>query len=278
MFKQWLPNALHAIRIESVPAQLAGVPMRIASDRIDASDIHALLIGPDGAMSGLFSQMFQDIGITAQTCSDDSSVSGILSNSKFEALVLDFDNVEAGVSIICKLRESSSSKDAIVFAVATAMSTRQRAFAGGANFAFGRPFVVPEIRQMLQTAYALMLRDRRRYFRFPAEHTVQISRTSGQKLQGRTINISGNGMAAVLPGNLQVGERLTLSFVISEAELAIDAVGMVVWDDKHGKTGISFECTSAELGKRLAAWLDAQFYRRLKLSEMDFRSRLFLDQ
>jgi DNA-binding response OmpR family regulator len=249
--------------------------MSLASERIDASEIHALLIGPDSAMSRLFAKIFEEIGITAQSCSDDSRVAGILSNSKFEALVLDFDNVDAGVSIICKLRECSSSKDAIVFAVATAMSTRQRAFAGGANFAFGRPFVLAEIRNALQTAYSLMLRDRRRYFRCPVEYPVQITRTSGQKLQGKTINVSGNGMAAVLPCNLQVGERVELSFAMSEAELAIHAGGTVVWDDKHGKTGINFECTSAEVGTRLAAWLDAQFYRRLKLSDIDLRSRIF---
>jgi CheY-like chemotaxis protein len=246
--------------------------MSLASERIDASEIRALLIGPDSAMSTLFSRMFEEIGITTQSCSDDSRVTGILSNSKFEALVLDFDNVDAGVSIVCKLRESSSSKDAIVFAVATAKSTRQRAFAGGANFAFGRPFVLPEIRNALQTAYALMLRDRRRYFRCPAEHPVQITRTSGQEVEGMTINVSGNGMAVALPCNLEVGERFGLSFSMSEAELSINAVGRVVWDDKHGKTGISFECTSAEVGKQLAAWLDAQFYRRLKLSEIDLRS------
>src|SRR5581483_60823 len=249
--------------------------MGLAFQKIDASEIRALLIGPDSAMSAVFSQMFEEIGITAQNCSDDSRIAGVLSSSKFEALVLDFDNVEAGVSIICRVRESSSSKDAIVFAVATAASTRHRAFAGGANFAFGRPFVIPEIRNALQTAYALMLRDRRRYFRCPAEYPVQITRTSGQKLQGMTINVSGKGMAAVLPCYLDVGERVRLSFVMSEAELAIDAVGRVVSDDKHGKSGISFECTSAEVGKRLASWLDAQFYRRLKMCEIEPGSRTF---
>jgi DNA-binding response OmpR family regulator len=246
--------------------------MSLTSPRIDASEINALLIGPDSAMSALFSNIFEEIGIRTQSCSDDERVAGILSDSKFEALVLDFDNVDAGVSIVCKLRESSSSRDAIVFAVATASSTRQRAFAGGANFAFGRPFVLPEIRNVLRTAYALMLRDRRRYFRCPAEYPVYITRTSGETVQGTTINVSGNGMATNLACNLQVGERLNLAFAMSDAELAISAVGRVVWDDKHGKTGISFECTSADVGKRLAAWLDAQFYRRLKLSEVNFRS------
>jgi DNA-binding response OmpR family regulator len=260
-------NKLLAVRFSSFFHGDLRATTRVAPDRpaaslsltsptIAASEISALLIGPDGEMSAMFSHMFEEIGIRAESCSDDERVPGILSNSKFEALVLDFDNVEAGVSIICKLRESSSSKDAIVFAVATASSTRQRALAGGANFAFGRPFVVPEIRNVLQTAYALMLRDRRRYFRCPAEYAVHITRTSGQTVQGMTINVSSNGMATNLPCNLQFGERLNLSFAMSDAELTINAVGRVVWDDKHGKTGISFECTSAEVGKQLAAWLE----------------------
>jgi hypothetical protein len=153
---------------------------------------------------------FEEIGITAQTCSDDSRVAGILSNSQFEALVLHFNNVTAGASTICWLRESSSSNDAIVFC------RRYRNLDSAACFRWLRDLCFwPAIcsagdSRRIADAYAFMLRDRRRYFRCPVEHPVQITRTSGQKLQGMTSNVSGNGMAAVIPCHLQVGEGLEL--------------------------------------------------------------------
>jgi CheY-like chemotaxis protein len=232
----------------------------------NTTEIHALLISRDAEMSVVFSRMFEEIGVATETCSDESHISDILSQSKFEALVLDFDNIRSALPIICSLREGSSSRDAIVFTVATQVPDRQIALAHGANFAFERPFLLPQIREALQTAYALMLRDRRRYFRCPAENPVRLTRRSGEIVQGLTTNISGNGMAVAAACPLEIGERLEVSFYMSEPDLKIEAVGTVVWDDKHGKSGISFECSSIEVGKRLGAWLDAQFYRRLKMS------------
>lgn len=240
----------------------------------NTAEIHALLISPDTEMSVLFSRMFEEIGIAIETCNDESHVPEILSHSKFEALVLDFDNTSSALPIICSLRESSSSKDAIVFTVATQVPERQVALAHGANFAFERPFLLPQIREALRAAHALMLRDRRRYFRCPAENPVRLTRTSGETVEGLTINISGNGMAIAVPCVLQAGERLNVSFYLLEPNLTVEALGTVVWDDKHGKSGIGFECTSKEVGKRLAAWLDAQFYRRLKSSNVSLPDRL----
>lgn len=242
-------------------AQLCG-----ASAMTNAPEINVLVVSPDAEMSGIFSHLFNEIGISTQTCIDPSLAPGVLSTSKFEALVLDLDNVNAGVPLIDKVRASGSSQHAIVFAVATQVAKRQNAFAHGANFAFERPFLLPEIRKSLETARSLMLHDRRRYFRCPLQTAVQITRASGEKLHGTSMNVSSNGLALVHPSILDPGEQLTLFFSIAEAHLSLNALGTVVWDDKHGKAGISFKCDSQDEGRRLASWLDAQFYGPLKPS------------
>ncbi len=231
---------------------------------INFAEIRALLVSPDSAMASLFSEVFDEIGVATCSCANEGQAAEALSDSKFEALVLDFDNLSPAVPFIRSVRESSSSRDAIVFAVATEMAARQRAFADGANFAFERPFLVPQIKQALQTAYSLMLRDRRRYFRCPIECPIKLTRKDGFDVEGTTINISGRGAAVKIPAPLEAGELLSLSFKVPEADLSVDAFGSVVWDDKHGKAGITFECTSFDVGHRLAAWLDAQFYRQLR--------------
>lgn len=226
--------------------------------------IQALLVSPEESMSLLFGELFGEMGVAMHHCSDALHVDSALSMSKFEALILDFDNVDSGVEIVHSLRESSASKDAIVFAVASDEAARQSAFSSGANFAFTRPFARPPIRQALQTAYALMLHDRRRYFRCPLECPVKITRVSGEILQAAAINISANGMAVAVSVSLQPGEKLEVSFSVLDTDVSVKGFGTVVWDDKHGKAGMIFQCSSPETEQKLATWLNEQFYRRVK--------------
>lgn len=34
--------------------------------------------------------------------------------------------------------------------------------------------------------------------------------------------------------------------------------GVVIWDDKHGKAGIHFQCNSPEMQSQLDSWLERQ--------------------
>ena len=56
------------------------------------------------------------------------------------------------------------------------------------------------------------------------------------------------------------GESIKLNFLVPGAKLTLNADGSVVWDDKHGKAGINFQCASVEDQNRFAAWLDHEFY------------------
>ena len=42
----------------------------------------------------------------------------------------------------------------------------------------------------------------------------------------------------------------------------VRAIGTVVWDDKHGKTGISLTCANPQYQIDLDSWLDDQFKLR----------------
>ena len=41
-----------------------------------------------------------------------------------------------------------------------------------------------------------------------------------------------------------------------------------MWDDKHGKTGLSLECANLEMQRELDNWLDLQFQPDLKQSSV----------
>jgi DNA-binding response OmpR family regulator len=232
----------------------------------------ALLVTHDPPMVDLFSKLFSEISISVQGCDDESAASEILSRSKLDALVLDIDNVSASDPLVKTLRNSPSNKNAVLFAAATYGAAKQKAFEHGTSFIFERPFVAEQIRLVLRTAYAQMLRERRKYFRLAVELGVSIQRSSGSPMLCKTTNLSQNGMAVITPSPLENGESIKLTFQVPGAKLTLNAEGSVVWDDKHGKAGINFQCASAEDQSRFAAWLDHEFYLGTSIGALRSRS------
>jgi DNA-binding response OmpR family regulator len=227
----------------------------------DTAEMKALLVTHDPPMIDLLRELFAEISIVVQGCDDEASASEILSRSKLDALVLDFDNVSAPGPLVKRLRDSPSNRNAVLFAAATYGAAKQKAVEHGANFIFERPFVPEQARVVLRTAYAQMLLERRKYFRLAVELSVSIVRSSGEEIAGKTTNLSQNGMALLTSSPLVNGESIKISFQVPGAKLTLSAGGSVVWEDKHGKAGINFECASADDQNRFAAWLDHEFYR-----------------
>jgi hypothetical protein len=129
---------------------------------------------------------------------------------------------------------------------------------------FERPIDANEVRRLLHAAYDLMVRESRRSFRCAAELPVLLNRaTEGTDLKCTTINISSNGTALRNPASLRLGEIVQIAFFLPGAGQAVCASGTVVWDDNHGKTGITFQCTIPRDQGELDAWLNARFYEQL---------------
>jgi DNA-binding response OmpR family regulator len=239
---------------------------------LSSAEMRALLVTTDQLTVGLFSDLFREIGVVVQNYADASNAAMGVGSIRFEALVLDFDKLKNTVSVITSLRESRSSRNALVFAIASDGATRQRALEQGANFALERPLQRDAVKKVLHTAYSLMLRERRRYFRHAASIAVMLRRESGEEVQCTSINISRSGMALNVPGALTPGESTDLTFALPDSEVSLIARGIVVWDDKHGKAGVTFECASLEQQNRLVRWLDRHFYRQVHPVQPFFES------
>src|SRR6266498_3284279 len=212
---------------------------------VNTAEIRALLVTPDPWLVGNFTSVCRELGIAAQSSATIDGVPEELEQAKYEAILVDFDIVPETMTILTGVRESRGNRNALVFAVATDTSHRHQALRQGANFVFERPFDAKEIRRLLYAAYDLMVRESRRYFRCTAT------------------NISSNGMALRTPSSLHPGEVVRIALFLQGAGRAVRASGTVVWDDKHGKTGVSFQCSIPEDQNELDAWLNTRFYELL---------------
>ena len=231
---------------------------------VNATEICALLVTPDPWLVSNFMSVCRELGIEAQKSVTTNGVPEELEQAKYEAVLVDFDIVSETMPILTRVRESPANRNALVFAVATDTSHRHQALRQGANFIFERPIDPDEIRRLLYRAYDLMVRESRRYFRCTAEIPALLRQPkAGTELRCTAINISSDGMALRTPSSLHLGEVVQITLFLPGAGKAIRATGTVIWDDKHGKTGITFLCGIPRDQTELDAWLNARFYELL---------------
>jgi len=146
---------------------------------VHTAEIRALLVTPDPWLVGNFMSVCKELGIEAQRSATTDGVPEELGQAKYEAVLVDFDTVPEALTILTGVRESRGNRNALVFAVATDTSHRHQALRLGANFVFERPIDANEIRRLLFTAYDLMVRESRRYFRCTAELPALLSQANG---------------------------------------------------------------------------------------------------
>jgi CheY-like chemotaxis protein len=223
-------------------------------------DLKALIVSPDPKAAALFAHMFEDLGVIAQSCGDHASAYERFTQAKFEAVVLDLDTILERVPFVQTLRQSRTNRNAVVLAVATSDSAKRRASEHGASFVVERPLAEEQLLPVLRATYGFMLQDRRRYFRLAIELAVSVRTKAGAEFQCKTINISSEGMALRTLRSMQEGEVVGVVFAISNPGPLIIAEGTVIWDDKHGKTGLHLRFASPQDRDRISEWLDSEFY------------------
>lgn len=230
----------------------------------NTAEIRALLVTPDPWLVRHFTSVCGELGIAAQSSGTTHGVPEELGQTKYEAVLVDFDTVPETLTILEGVRESRGNRNSLVFAVATDTAHRHLALLRGANFIFERPIDANEIRRVLFAAYDLMVRESRRYFRCTAELPALLGQVNGgTDLKCTTINVSSSGMALKTPSPLCPGEVVQIALFIPGAGQPIRGSGTVVWDDKHGKTGVNLQCSFPRDQSELDAWLNTRFYEFL---------------
>jgi hypothetical protein len=69
--------------------------------------------------------------------------------------------------------------------------------------------------------------------------------------------VSSDGLGIKSPVPLRLGQQLEITFTLPDG-FVVEATGIVIWDDKHGKSGLKFSCRQPEMRHRLDYWLDSQ--------------------
>ena len=240
----------------------SGVDRQETSPEFEAQLLmKASLVSPDRELIETFSGLFREKHVETASCANGPGAIDQFSTQRFEAIVLDFDKVAESADVLRRVR--GMNPRVLVIAVASDHSSKQIASDLGASIVIARPLMRAQIQQVLHSIYGRMLRDRQEYFRLAVDLPVWIRRRSGSLLQCATLNLSQRGMAVSAPSPFQVGEDVNLGFAIPNADLFVSADGKVVWDDRRGTAGITFECSNLTVQNRYFVWLHDHFVMAL---------------
>ena len=210
------------------------------------------MVSADPVTIEQFRHALQELSISVDICREVPAAVGLLNRRKFEAVIVDLQLGDQSGLILDEVRLSSSNRTAVTFGISDAQAIA--AFHKKSQFVFERPLSAQSIHKTLKPAYGLILRERRRYFRYPVSIPVIIQRESRQQVRCNSVNISGGGMALSTQVPLVPGENVRVQFTLPDHEAPVVAESTICWS-KTGHLGVRFASISEEHKSELQTWL-----------------------
>jgi CheY-like chemotaxis protein len=198
----------------------------------------------------------EKLSIDVEICHEARQAADILIAEKFDAVIVDCDDLKGGLEVMEGLRNTPSNKSSVMFAVLNGKkTTTQQAFSMGANFVLQKPISILNASRCFHAALNFMIRERRRYFRHPVKLLVTI--VLGDKdVQATSTNISESGMALMLREALPKGAKPRLQFTLPDTRHNFDIQGEVVWTNMKGHCGVRFHDVEKSTQGQLEQWLN----------------------
>lgn len=218
--------------------------------------LESLLLSQDPELLRVIRPTLEKLSIDVEVCHDARAGSDILISDKFDAVIVDCDDLTGGLALLQGLRNTPSNKNSVAFAVLNGKrTTTHDAFGMGANFVLQKPISSLNASRCFHAALNFMLKERRRYFRQPVKMEVKVI-LEGKTLIATSTNISEGGIALLLREALPKGAMPILKFALPESSIKIEVEAEVAWANFKGLAGLRFHSTPKSAQAQLEEWLD----------------------
>lgn len=231
-----------------------------------AAHMETLFLCRDEKTLAAFSPLLHSAGTATQVCSDPELAVEMLARWKFDAVIVDCDEVPKGLDVLRVLRTAPSNKNTVAFALVNDTPVGV-AFRMGATFVLNKPVAKDRARCALQAAFSLMLLGRRRYHRRPISVPAAFVHSSGAELKVQTVNISEGGACFSAKDMPEPGDEGTFIFELPGSGAPIIAAVEVVWS-KAGRAGLCFRRVLNGGLHALRGFIDESFQEELARTPM----------
>jgi CheY-like chemotaxis protein len=219
--------------------------------------LESLLLSRDPQVVRVLRPTLEKLSVDLEVCRGARSGSEILSSEKFDAVIVDCDDLQGGLEVLEHLRKGTSNRNSVAFAILNGTTT-QKAFELGANFVLQKPISPLNAMRCFSAAVGFMMRERRRYFRHPVEIPINVVFGQGQELKATTTNISEGGMAIRFRGKLPKGGISKIVFTLPGTHSSMEPKATLAWADGAGRAGLRFLDVPQKSREQMEDWLGAQ--------------------
>jgi len=218
--------------------------------------LESLLLSRDTDLVRVLRPTLEKLAIDVEICQEAKAAADILVSEKFDAVIVDCDDLKGGLEVLQGLRSTPSNKSSVTFAVLNGKkTTTQDAFGMGANFVLQKPISPLNASRCFHAALNFMVKERRRYFRQPVRMAVHVL-LGDKELKAAGTNISEGGIALQLREALPKGVAPQLKFTLPETNLTMNFEAEVAWADIKGRVGFRFQNVPKSSQETLERWLD----------------------
>jgi CheY-like chemotaxis protein len=220
--------------------------------------LESLLLSQDPDLVRVIRPTLEELSIEVEVCPEVRAGADVLVTDKFDAVIVDCDDLTGGLALLQNLRNTPSNKNAVAFAVLNGKrTTTQEAFRMGANFVLQKPISSLNAARCFHAALNFMLKERRRYFRQPVKMPVKLV-LGGKTFTATSTNISEGGIALMLREGWPKGATPQLKFALPGSDIYMDVAAEVAWTDAKGLAGLRFQHIPKSSQTELEHWLDAR--------------------
>jgi CheY-like chemotaxis protein len=220
--------------------------------------LKALLLTRDQEVLRVIRRVLDTVTIDLETSTSTDAARQTLSRHKFDAVLVDCDDVQSGCDVIRELRKGRSNAKAIVFAITNKVTTVKEAFEFGANFVLEKPISIDRAARSLRAAHGLIMRERRRYHRHPVKATAHLSYGSLRDVPMPLSNISEGGIALAGSRTPDMQGAVAMRLHLPGCKRPLEAKGEFVWTSEAGRVGVRFTAIQNTVKSELDAWLTRQ--------------------
>ncbi len=224
--------------------------------------MESLLLSRDVELLRVLRPTLEKLSIQVEICQEAKKASEILIAEKFDAVIVDCDDLKGGMEVLQGLRATPSNKNSITFAVLNGKkTTTQEAFSMGVNFVLQKPISALNASRCFNAALNFMVRERRRYYRQPVKMPVRII-LDEKELKATSTNISEGGIAIIMHQALPKHGKPRLQFTLPETKSALEVETEVAWADIKGHVGLRFYNLSQSSQELIEHWINQQMEKQ----------------
>ncbi len=216
-----------------------------------------LVVEDDPIVCAFIQEVLSSAEMEAHALTDSTQAAARLREEKFDAVFLDVRMPPPdGIELARQMRTSGLNR-ATPIVIITGEEDRgvmTRAFQAGANFFLYKPVDRTRLLQLIRVTQGSIQHERRRFRRVKVSCKVSIE--SGQdRLNGRTLDLSLNGMLVQVTRVLPVGSLVHVSLELSPATSSVRAAARVVRVVGDDCMGLQLENAGMAESERLQEFL-----------------------